>query len=138
MVDTYTKRPIYELTGKNNKRYFLYWIKTDMIKTIEYPRSRAGNKDGWIVRNLFCFILLNFAEKFISICISINLIVIIEFIITIIQISQKIGSFHGILKNIGNDKICPTEDFQDNWQYWDKQWKSDATFSVFCKGTVSI
>ena len=50
MVDTYTKRPIYELIGKNKTRYFLYWIKTDFIKTIEYPRSRTINKDGWIVR----------------------------------------------------------------------------------------
>ena len=83
MVDTYTKRPIYELTGKNNKRYFLYWVKTEYIKTIEYPRSRAGNKDGWIVRKLFCFILLNLAEC-ISICIPIHLIVIIEFILPII------------------------------------------------------
>ena len=55
MVDTYTKRPIYELIGRNNKRYFIYWIKTDNVETIEYPRPRTENKDGWIVRKSLYF-----------------------------------------------------------------------------------
>ena len=82
MVDTYTKRPIYELIGKNNKRYFLYWIKTDNIESIEYPRSRTENKDGWIVRKSLCLF------SSVSLCyfsfIAVHFIIIIELIMSLI------------------------------------------------------
>lgn len=52
MIDTYTKRPIYELLGKNNKRYFLYWVKGDDIETIDYRESRIKAVNAWIVRKL--------------------------------------------------------------------------------------
>ena len=40
MIDTYTKRPFYELVSQDNRRYFLYWIGADKF---------TDTKDSWMV-----------------------------------------------------------------------------------------
>ena len=42
MIDTYTKRPVYEIQSIENERYFLYWVKI-------VDSHIKNSKSAWIV-----------------------------------------------------------------------------------------